>query len=498
MLNFLSDIYLTLPEIYMIITLLLILKFGVLVSGSYSYGYPLLSKTISYFSAQILLITFFLYLNFPYKSCMMWNNLFFFDMFSKGCCLLFLLFLILWIYFSSFYQKKEKINSFEYWILILFCSCALLFIFQVYDLLSLYITIELQSLSFYILASYKRNSEFSTEAGLKYFVMGAFSSALLLLGCSLLYGITGITNFEDFNLLFIGLSNTNTLFYSSSIIIGLLFICSALLFKVGATPFHMWVPDVYEGSPLITTSFFSTFPKFAILTLLFKLYIFSFNIFFSFWVYFFLISSFLSLFTGAFGALMQTKWKRLLAYSSINHVGFLLMGFLISDHTGVLSISIYMIIYVFTNYAFFSLLIGFQLLKYPFWHQLRYIQEVKNLYKSNPILGVSITLLLFSIAGVPPLGGFFAKVLILMTCIQSSSYFLAIFAVLISSISAFYYIRIIQLIYFSKVFRLSIENKFNKNTSYVSGISIVFLIIFFLDIDLFYLPVKHFVLTSLI
>ena len=497
MLNFLFDIYLTLPEIYIMVALLLLLKSGVLLGGSYTHGYPILSRTTSLISMQILIITFLLYLKFPYVSCSKWNNLFFFDTLSKSASMLFLLLLIVWVYFSNFYKKEEKINTFEYWILVLFCGFSLLLIFQIYDLLSLYLIIELQSLSFYILASYKRNSEFSTEAGLKYFVTGAFSSALLLLGCSFLYGLTGVTNFEDFNLLLISIDYKSMIFYSGSLLTGFIFICSSLLFKVGGAPFHMWVPDVYEGAPLITTSFFSIFPKYGIITLLIKLCFFSFNVFFNFWIYFFLLSSFVSLLVGSLGALMQNKLKRLFAYSSINHIGFILMGFLISDHVGLLSICIYLIIYIFTNYALFSLLMGLRLLKYPSWYQLRYTNELKNLYQTNPLLSFSITIILFSMAGIPPLGGFFAKVFVLMVSIQSNSYFIALIAVLLSCLAAFYYIRIIQLIYFSKIFRTPVENKFSKESSYVLSISTIFLLLFFSDIDLFYLPIKHFVLTSL-
>nr|YP_009541996.1 NADH dehydrogenase subunit 2 [Neogoniolithon spectabile]AYR06666.1 NADH dehydrogenase subunit 2 [Neogoniolithon spectabile] len=478
MLNFLFDTYLTIPEINLILGTLSLLTFGVLLGNSKRFGYPLLSKSLRALTVQILIIGIYLYSKFPYNSYISWNSLFFCD-FSCTILKTTLLFLmLLWTYFSTYYIKEEKINTFEYWILILFSLCAFIFLFQVYDLLSLYLLLELQTISFYILASYKRNSEFSTEAGIKYFVAGAFSSALLLLGCSLLYGIFGSTNFEDFNILFMSLPNKIMTVYKNSILISLVFLYSSLLFKVGAAPFHMWVPDVYEGSPTITTSFFAIFPKLAIFSILIRLCFFSFNNLFNTWLYLFFITSLISLTLGSLGALMQLKWKRLIAYSSISHVGFILIGFLMGDQIGITSIYLYLYIYMITNFGVFSILTGFRVLKHPFWYQIRFFNELKSISILNPILAISLTIILFSMAGIPPLAGFFAKLFILIPGVQSNSYFLVIIAVLMSCLSSFYYIRIIQILYFSKTVRLIFFTFPEQGSLLHIGIHVFYFIIF--------------------
>lgn len=494
--QFVFDIYSTLPELYLLITIFLILVFGVLISGSITLGYPLLYKVAGWLSIQSLLFTGILVYQFPYANFSVWNFLFMFDYFTFGTKILILSFSVLWIYFSMFYIKHEKINSFEYWIFILLAILAILYIFQVNDLLTFYITVELQSLVFYILASFKRSSEFSTEAGLKYFVLGAFSSAFLIFGMSLLYGFTGLTNFEDLNLFFAGIMLEDSFFFAG-IFISLLFIIVALFFKLSVAPFHMWSPDVYEGSPTSVTSFFAIFPKLALLSLFFKIFLFIFYDFFLLWKNFVLICSFLSLIIGSLGALLQKKWKRFIAYSSINHVGFILIGFLLGENFGIISILLYIFIYMITSLAIFAFLIGFRLFVYPQHYQVRYLKDVISLSKVNPILAVSITLILFSMAGIPPLPGFFAKIFILTSGIQSSLYGLAIFIVLVSSISCFYYIRLIQFTYFFNLKKLVVTYPLDKSVSIVLGISIFFLLFFFLDIELFYLPLKRMALSHL-
>ncbi len=494
MVNFIYDLYFTLPEIYLSICIFIILVYGVLNSGSKFLGYPLLSKSVGLLSIQVLVLTFFFLINFPYLNFLSWNffiNSNIYVLYSKiflvQAC-------IIWIFFSFNYIQKEKINSFEYWILSLLSLLAFFFLLQVYDLLSMYLVIELQSLSFYVLASFKRSSEFSTEAGLKYFVLGAFSSAFLLFGSSLIYGLTGLTNLADFSILFSGFLLENSLFISG-IFVGLTFILTALFFKISSSPFHMWSPDVYEGAPTSTTAFFSIFPKLVILTLLLRLFFISFHDFIQTWKLFFISCAFLSLLFGSFGAFTQKKWKRFLAYSSINHIGFILIGFLSGEIFGIFSICMYIFIYIITMFATFSFLIDLRTIEYPLSTQVRYIKEITTLGKINPFLATSLTLILFSMAGIPPLSGFFAKVFVLFIGIQSGAYNLVIFSVIMSSIACFYYIRIIQSMYFIKIDKWPIYLCMSKLNAVILSFSCFFILFYFLDLELFSIIITRLTLT---
>ena len=496
MTNFTFDILLSLPEIYLAVSSFLLLLFGVLMSMSENKGYPLLTNTFSLLILQVIFFTLYLVLKFPYISLFLWDYFLVSDFFVWGIKVLLSLTFIFWVFISKFYIIQEKLNCFEYWILILLIILALFFVLQSYDLLVTYLLIEFQSLAFYVLASFKRSSEFSTEAGLKYFILGAFSSAFLLFGSSLLYGLTGLTNFADFNIFFTGFLVEDKSLLNSSFI-GLLFVVSALFFKISASPFHMWAPDVYEGSPTSITAFFSIFPKLVIVSLLLRIFFFSFHDFFSIWKNIFIIVSFFSLLFGSLGALVQKKWKRFLAYSSINHIGFILIGFLSGEVLGIVSILLYLFIYILTTLGIFSFLLSLRFYKYPADYQTRYLLELANLSKVNPLLSVSLVLILFSMAGVPPLSGFFAKVFVLLTGIQSSSYSLVFFSIIMSSISCFYYIRIIQILYFLDFNKWPVLNPITKLNSLILGIACLFILLFFLDIELFSVPAMRMALTFL-
>lgn len=483
MTNFSFDIYFTLPELYLTISTVILLIYGVLLSGSMVWGYPLILSSTGLLSIQILIFTLVLTSFFPYISFSAWNFFLVSNFYTLGFKSLILFLCILWIIFSFNYLLNEKINSFEYWIFILLTILAFFFILQTSDLLLMYLVIELQSLCFYVLASFKRSSEFSTEAGLKYFVLGAFSSAFLLFGCSLIYGLTGATTFSDLSILFSDFSSRDSYLFQG-VFVGLLFISSALFFKLSSAPFHMWAPDVYEGSPTTTTAFFSLFPKIVILTLLMRLFLLSFFNFYILWKPFFFFCAFLSLLFGSLGALSQKKWKRFLAYSSINHVGFVLIGFLLGENFSIISIFIYLIVYLVTTLAIFSFLVDFRTYTYPQHTQTRYILDVKNLALINPLLAGSLTVILFSMTGIPPLAGFFAKIFIIFVGLQSGSYSLIFFSVIISSIACFYYIHIINLMYFLKVKKQKLIVPISKVNALILGLSCSFIFLFFLDIEL--------------
>ena len=477
MTNFLFDIYLMIPEIYLSLSICGILVYGVLNGGSLRLGYPLLTIPLGLISIQILIFTFILILTLPYTNYFAWN-FFIVSSFSSIYLKKFLMFSsILWICYTLKYVINEKINSFEYWILSLLTILSFSFLLQIFDLLAMYLVIELQSLSFYVLASFKRSSEFSTEAGLKYFVLGAFASTFLLFGSSLIYGVTGVTNFSDFNILFSGflLENSFLLFGTFS---GLLLLGSALFFKLSAAPFHMWSPDVYEGSPTSTTAFFSLFPKIVVITLLIRIFLVSFYDFNNLSKNIFFICSFLSLLFGTFGAFIQKKWKRFLAYSSINHIGFILIGFTSSESFSIFSIFTYLFVYIIMIIATFSLILDLRIYNYSQNNQVRYIKEILNYGNTNPLLTISLTLILFSMVGIPPLSGFFAKVFIILIGIQNGVYSLIIFSIVMSSVACFYYIRIIQSMYFLKLKKWPLFIPITKINAFILGSS-CFIISFF-------------------
>ena len=307
------------------------------------------------------------------------------------------------------------------------------------DLILFYLGLELQSLALYILAAIDRDNARSTEAGLKYFILSALSSGLLLYGCSLLYGFTGSTNFEEINLK-TELENTGAIF-------AMVFILVGLAFKVSAVPFHMWTPDVYEGSPSSVTSFFAVVPKVAGIAILIRFVQIPFEQLIDQWKNILVFMSLASMILGAVAAIGQTNIKRLIAYSSIGHIGYALAGIATGTVSGYNSSTAYISIYVIMNLGVFGCIF---LMK----KDGKYCEDIKELAgisKQNPILAISFLIIMFSLAGIPPLAGFFAKFYIFMSVIESGMYTLAIVGLLSTVISAFYYLRIVKIIYFDEI-----------------------------------------------
>lgn len=481
--NFLYDIYPILPEIFILLNVCILLVYGVLFSSSIKLGYPLLSQNLGLLSCQIVGCSFIITCHQNFFNLSSWNDFFINDIFTfKAKCLI-LLICLGWILTTFSYTNYEKINSFEYWILILLATVAILFIIQAYDLLTMYLSIEFQSLIFYILASFKRTSEFSTEAGLKYFVLGAFSSALLLFGSSLIYGLTGLTNFLDLAKFFTGMPMLELSSWVG-LITGFTLILVSLLFKLSAAPFHMWAPDVYEGSPTSVTLFFSIMPKLAILSLLLKLLTFSFHDFIDFWRIIILICIIFSVLIGTLSAFSQIKWKRFFAYSSISHVGFFLLAILSGSLEGISSSIFYIIIYVITMLGIFSFILTLRFYNYSYHYQTRYLQDLISLARFNPTLATSLSLFLFSMAGIPPLGGFFAKLFVLLSALQTNSLGVSIFIVLMSCIGCFYYIKLIKSMYFTPINEWKVLYPVNKLNSLSLGFSLIFILFIFYDIEL--------------
>jgi proton-translocating NADH-quinone oxidoreductase chain N len=439
------------PEIFLLSITILLLVYGVIFTTSKDKNYPLLLINISWLSLLACVFTFILLMNNPVQNALLFYNTLLIDdftLFLKGLILGSTFFCV---FMSLDYVRQETLNAFETILLLIFSTCSMLFLVSSADFISLYLAIELQSLCFYVLAAIKRNSEFSTEAGLKYFLLGAFSSGLLLFGCSLIYGFTGITNFSELARIFTGgtqevLTTTTSL---PACELGMVFLLVGFLFKITAVPFHMWAPDVYEGAPTPVTAFFLIVPKTALFGVFLRIFFESFYDFILPWQKILLVSSIASMLLGSVAALSQTRIKRLLAYSSIGHVGYLLAGFSCGTIEGIQALLIYLFVYICMNLNMFALILcGIRRETLQSVPRVKFITDLSFLSKTNPILALTFTITLFSMAGIPPLAGFYSKAYLFFAAMSSNLYVVAIIGVLCSVLSCFYYIRLVKIMYF--------------------------------------------------
>ena len=373
---------------------------------------------------------------------------------------------------SEKFINDNKLNKFEYPIIILLSILGMFFMLSTNDLILFYLGLELQSLSLYILAAIDRDNLRSSEAGIKYFVLSALSSGLLLYGCSLLYGFTGSTNFE------IIANELNPKNYGA--VFAIVFILVGLAFKVSAVPFHMWTPDVYEGSPTAITNYFAVVPKVAGLAVIIKFMLVPFSNILLEWQTIIIFISIASMILGAVAAIVQKNLKRLLAYSSIGHIGYALAGVATGTISGYSSAIVYITIYVIMNIGAFSCL---YLMKKENEYREN-ISDLSGISKKHPLLAIAFLIILFSLAGVPPLGGFFAKFYVFMSVLEHKMYSLAIIGLLTTVISAFYYLKIIKTIYFDER-HLSFDNTKNFIASGTIFVSCLVLITFFMYPSIF-------------
>ena len=369
-----NDFYGIIPELFLLLSSLSLLMFGVVYSTSKEHGSPSLMKVMSWASVLCLVLTGFLLLNTPCNSMIFFSQSLLLDELSVFFKILILVGSVSSILMSFQYFETERMQNFEYLILILLSTLSMFLLVSSYDLISMYLAIEMQSLCFYVLAASKRHSEFSTEAGLKYFLLGAFSSGVLLFGCSLVYGYTGITNFEDIAKCLAGSALFQT--HHSFLHLGMCLIMIGFLFKLTAAPFHFWAPDVYEGSPTSVTAFFAITPKIALLGVFLRLLLGSFYDLLFAWQYVLIFCSVCSLFIGAFGAMAQKKIKRLLVYSSIGHVGYLLIGICCGTVEGLQAVLLYLILYVFMTVNVFTIVLS--CIDHSNTFRLKYIQDLGN------------------------------------------------------------------------------------------------------------------------
>ena len=426
-----DNLYLIYPEIFISLSTMFLLVLGVFKKKSSNIIYNL--------SIGSLLITLILILNYPMEiNVNLFNNSYKIDYLSSFMKILIIISGIFVLIISSRYLKIFNLFQIEYSILILTSILGMLVMTSANDLMVFYIGLELQSLSLYVLAAFNRDQIKSSEAGLKYFVLSALSSGLLLYGCSLIYGFSGSTNFN--------IISEEIVSYQYGLTFGIVFILVGLAFKISAVPFHMWAPDVYEGSPTSVTLFFSIVPKIAALTVFIRFLYVPFINMFDQWQIIIIFLSIASMIFGSIAAIGQKNLKRLIAYSSIGHMGYALAGLSTGTNDGIQSSIIYISIYLVMNLGFFSCL--FMLKRNNEYYER--IEDLSGLSKNHPMLSLSLLIILFSLAGIPPLAGFFAKFYIFKTVIEQSMYFLAIVGLLSTVVAAFYYLMIIKIIYFDK------------------------------------------------
>ncbi len=432
------DLTSALPEVFLACAAMALLMVGVFFRGQ-------ATRLVLALTVAVLAVTFFLVVFTPGDRTLAFNGLFVTDHFTDYMKALVLLGAALTIAMSLSYIEREQMDRFELPVLMLFATLGMLAMVSANDLISLYLGLELQSLSLYVIAAFRRDTVRSSEAGLKYFVLGALSSGMLLYGSSMVYGFAGTTNFETLSEvlaadLWLGQDP------SVGLIVGLVFVLAGLAFKVSAVPFHMWTPDVYEGAPTPVTAFLASAPKVAAMALLVRVMVGPFFDLFDQWQQIVVPVAIASMLLGAFAAIYQTNIKRLMAYSSIGHMGYVLVGLAAGTQAGVLGIVVYLAIYLLMNIGTFACILSMS----RDGRMVEEIEDLKGLGKTNPLMAFALTFLMFSMAGIPPLAGFFGKYFVFLAAIKAGLYTLAVIGVLSSVVGAFYYVRIVKLMYFDE------------------------------------------------
>ena len=426
------DILILGPEILLIIYSIIAILTASFLKSNKSYNLIFQATVIIFLiSAIILYFT-------PFEIQTNVNGIFVRDTFSKFFQILILLSVSCLLFMSKQYLQKNNLFKPEYPILIIFSTLGMMIMISSHNFLLLYLGLEIQSLSLYVVSSFRRDNYKSTEAGLKYFILGSLSSGLMLFGISLIYGSTGSINFEIIS------SMINYEGFFPGIVAGLVFLICGFAFKASAVPFHMWTPDVYEGSPTPVTAFFATVPKLAAVGVLLRVLFDCFGQIVESWQQVIIIISVLSMFLGSVAAIGQNNIKRLMAYSSIGHIGFVLMGVASGTDKGVSAVLIYMVLYIIMNIGVFVFILNMERNGVAVT-TINSLNMYNNVSKSQTLF---LTVLLFSLAGIPPLAGFFGKFFIFNAAINAGLSWLAVMGGIASVIAAFYYLRIVYLMYF--------------------------------------------------
>lgn len=445
------------PEIFLVITTM-----GFLIAGVFQGNKA--SNVICWSTIISLAIAGILILNASWDTQYSMHGMLIIDEFSSISKLLILIGLAASLSLSVQYLYQERIARFEYPVLILFAGIGMMFMVSANNMLSMYMGLELQALSLYILTSFRRASLRSGEAGTKYFILGALSSGILLFGISLIYGYTGTLDFTKIADTLNGLEAMPPGFT-----IGMVFVLAALAFKISAAPFHMWTPDVYQGAPTSVTAFFAIVPKIAAIALLIRLLLGPFAAASDQWLQILHFICVASLLFGSFGGIQQQNIKRLFAYSSINNIGYLLIGIVAGSQLGISAVIMYLLIYIAMTTGCFAIILCMR----KDGLAVENIKDLSGLSENHPVLAYSFATLLFAMSGLPPLAGFFGKLFIFNAAIANGHYALAILGVLASVIAAYYYLRIVKIMFFDKA-----GDSFDKEFGIGIKLMLLFSIIF--------------------
>jgi NADH-quinone oxidoreductase subunit N len=427
----LASLNISAPEVILAVGALVLLMIGV-------YGGEKSAAPVTWL-AILLLIVAALWIYVHPADGVAYSGAFLSDGFSRFMKILALIGSAAALFMSSGLQHETRIDKFEFPVLVVLATLGMLLMISAHDLISLYMSLELQSLALYVVAAMNRESAKSTEAGLKYFVLGALSSGMMLYGMSLVYGFTGHTSFDAIAQI-LG-SETRSL----GLVFGLVFVLSGVAFKVSAAPFHMWTPDVYEGAPTPVTAFLSGAPKIAAMAVFVRVVVEAFQPITADWQQIIVFISILSMVLGSFAAIGQSNFKRLMAYSSIGHMGYALVGLAAGSKEGVSGVVIYMMIYMAMTLGTFAIILS---MRNKDGDALERIDDLAGLSTTNPLMATILTVLMFSLAGIPPLAGFFAKYFVFVAAIKAGLYWLSVIGVLASVVGAYYYLRIVKLMWF--------------------------------------------------
>lgn len=437
----LSDLTWFAPEIALVLGTLALLMIGVYTEGKTCHAScPIRRNLVGSLAIMLMIGVGAFYASGNMQTQIILSGAVVQDSFGQFMKVLCLLGAVLSLLMGQNWVATEKMNRFEFPILVLFATIGMVLMISAHDLLSLYVGLELQSLALYVLAAFQRDSVKASEAGLKYFVLGALSSGLLLYGMSLLYGFSGGLGFDHLAQTFMAGKP------GMGVTIGLVFVLSGLAFKISAVPFHMWTPDVYEGAPTPVAAFFSLAPKVAAIALLSRVLMGPFMPLIAQWQQVIVAMAVASMAVGAFGAIAQTNIKRLMAYSSIGHMGFLLVALAVGTAHAVEAIAVYLALYVLMGAGTFAVILTMR----RKGQALESIADLAGLGRSQPLMAAAMAVFMFSMAGVPPLAGFFGKMMVFQAAVEAGFYALAVFGVVASVVSAFYYLRVVKVMYFDE------------------------------------------------
>ncbi len=433
-----ADLLASLPELFLAVAGMVLLMVGVFHRRDATATTMMLA--VGSVAVALALLWFL-----PAQSGTAYGGLFVNDPFTGFMKTLVLIGALLTMVMSLGYIQREGMRRFEFPVLMVYATLGMMMMVSANDLISLYMGLELQSLSLYVMAAFRKDTLRSSEAGLKYFVLGALSSGMLLYGSSMVYGFSGTTDFAALGAIFAEAVQGGEA-PSLGVVVGIVFVIAGLAFKVSAVPFHMWTPDVYEGAPTAVTAFFANAPKIAAMALMIRVLMGPFGDLVGQWQQIVVFVSIASMLLGAFAAINQTNIKRLMAYSSIGHVGYMLIGLAAGTEAGVQGLAIYLAIYLVMNVGTFVCILSMRRAE----GMVERIEDLKGLSKTSPMMALALAAFMFSMAGIPPLAGFFGKLYIFLAAIRAELYTLAVIGVLSSVVGAFYYLRIVKLMYFDE------------------------------------------------